>query len=274
MNVGEVRVADDSDFSKFRNLCTLHEGWTLAYNKRKIRVWTKKTPVCDFKMIKVTTTFSDVSADIVYDVIHDPDYRKAWDTHMISGEEICYINPNNDIGYYSARSPTPLRNRDFVTQRSWLENNGEYLIMNHSVNHAAAPLYKKFIRGISHVTGYYILNQGDNCCEITYLTQCDLRGKIPSWAVNRAAHRVAPSIVTRLHKVSKNYPAWKAKNHPNYKPWINPEQISIPHINWDDVRSMDEVLTVEVIDESACEDKNCDAGSDADSSDKASMNGE
>ena len=53
MEVGDVRVADDKDFEKFRNLCTIHDGWSLDYNKRGINVWTKKNETCNFKILKV-----------------------------------------------------------------------------------------------------------------------------------------------------------------------------------------------------------------------------
>ena len=53
MQVGEVRIAEDADFSKIKEMCTCHEGWKLEYNKSNTSAWTKANDVSDFKLIKV-----------------------------------------------------------------------------------------------------------------------------------------------------------------------------------------------------------------------------
>ena len=55
-------------------------------------------------MVKVHSVFADVTPETVFDVLHDPEYRKEWDEHMISSIEIGYLNPNNDVGYYARKS--------------------------------------------------------------------------------------------------------------------------------------------------------------------------
>ena len=54
-------------------------------------------------LLQVKGIFKDVAATTLYDVLHDPDYRKVWDSNMLEGYEICCLNPNNDIGYYACK---------------------------------------------------------------------------------------------------------------------------------------------------------------------------
>jgi hypothetical protein len=53
--------------------------------------------------LKVQSEFSGISGELLYDVIHDGQYRPTWDTAMLEGYEICSVLPNSDIGYYSSR---------------------------------------------------------------------------------------------------------------------------------------------------------------------------
>lgn len=105
---------------------------------------------------------------------------------MLNSRELGVLNPNNDVSYYALHCPPPLKNRDFVLQRSWLQTPQEvlklfpqlspliaqchkrswlieptllrrifsqYYIINHSVHHRDYPNQKGFIRGVSHLTG-------------------------------------------------------------------------------------------------------------------------
>ena len=50
------------------------------------------------------TNFADVSPSLMYDVLHDADYRRCWDDNMLECFEICQLDRYNDIGYYSSKS--------------------------------------------------------------------------------------------------------------------------------------------------------------------------
>ncbi|KAJ8968680.1 hypothetical protein NQ317_003910 [Molorchus minor] len=102
METGVVKIAEDSDFNMLKVLVDDHTNWKLEYDKADdIKVWTKLTPNSSFKMVKVQTVFHDIHPNTLFDVLHDPDYRKEWDEHMQASIEIGYLNPNNDVGYYA-----------------------------------------------------------------------------------------------------------------------------------------------------------------------------
>merc|ERR1719234_266024 len=148
-------------------------------------------------MIRLKTVFSDVKPETLYDVLHDPDYRKTWDKHMLESKELGMLNPNNDLSYYAIHCPAPVKNRDFVLQRSWLQ------------------------------TGRLLVNPvAGGGCELGYVAHSDPKGQLPIWVTNKLSTILAPKMVKRLHKACLSYPKWKNLHQPHQKPWLYPEQIS------------------------------------------------
>jgi len=230
MNVGEVRIAEDSDFALLKILLSRGDGWDLEHSSGPTKVWTRPADNSSFRMIRLRTTFTDISADLMYDVLHDPVYRKTWDKHMLNSRELGVLNPNNDVSYYALHCPPPLKNRDFVLQRSWLQTPQEYYIINHSVHHRDYPNQKGFIRGMSHLTGFLVTPLGRSSCTLGYVAHSDPGGQLPSWVTNKLSTILAPKMVKRIHKACLNYVAWKRLNNPGHKPWLYPEQVTAKRI--------------------------------------------
>ncbi|KAK3917658.1 START domain-containing protein 10 [Frankliniella fusca] len=276
MKIGEVKVADDQDFLNLKHLVEDEPGWTLEFNKENTKVWTKAAPTTNFKMVKVNAAFPNVDPDVLYDVLHDPEYRKVWDTHMIEQHDIGSLNPNNDLGYYAMTCPSPVSKRDFVLQRSWLDTGQEKYIINHSVFHKGFPPRKDFIRAKSYITGFLVRPSKTHGCYLDYVSQSDPCGKLPSVLVNKLTQKVArklialfflclrrlenmlldsswdtvlcvnpthlliPSyyfqMVATLHEACQGYPEWKRQHNPHWKPWHNPEQMTKPRVKLEDCK--------------------------------------
>jgi len=98
-----ARIAEDKDFEALRKLIDEMDGWVLELDKADTKVWTKPVDGCSFQMVKIHTVFPEITAETLYDVLHDPDYRRTWDTSCLASEEIGILNVNNDVGYYASK---------------------------------------------------------------------------------------------------------------------------------------------------------------------------
>ncbi|XP_054381992.1 START domain-containing protein 10 isoform X1 [Pongo abelii] len=172
-----VQVPDDQDFRSFRSECEAEVGWNLTYSKAGVSVWVQAVEMDrTLHKIKCRMECRDVPAETLYDVLHDIEYRKKWDSNVIETFDIARLTVNADVGYYSWRCPKPLKNRDVITLRSWLPMGADYIIMNYSVKHPKYPPRKDLVRAVSIQTGYLIQSTGPKSCVITYLAQVDPKG--------------------------------------------------------------------------------------------------
>ena len=135
--LGEVKPPSDQDFDYVKDLCEAHDEWDLEISKPHLKVWVKNNNLSSFRMIKVKADLDEVKGNNLFDVLLDDDYGKVWDENMIDAFQICYLSPCSDITYYSMKSPKPLKNRDFVVQRCWLDYGvgNDKIVFNHSINH-------------------------------------------------------------------------------------------------------------------------------------------
>ncbi|PKK17278.1 StAR-related lipid transfer (START) domain containing 10 [Columba livia] len=140
----------------------------------------------------------DVPAATLYDVLHDIEYRKKWDSNVIETFDIGRLTVNSDVGYYAWRCPKPLKNRDVITLRSWLPMGTDYIIMNYSVKHPKYPPRKDMVRAVSIQTGYLIEGTGANSCTITYLAQVS-PGSLPKWVVNKSSPPLPLAVLSLQH---------------------------------------------------------------------------
>uniref|UniRef100_A0A8D2NNZ1 START domain-containing protein n=1 Tax=Zosterops lateralis melanops TaxID=1220523 RepID=A0A8D2NNZ1_ZOSLA len=210
-----VYIPDDSDFSSFRDQCESLEGWHCRYNKAGVTVWSQgQEESCTVQKIKTRISCKDVPAETLYDVLHDTRYRKKWDSNMIETYDIGRLTVNADVGYYSCEQPLrpPCSQVPGISPQKY-------------------PPRKDFVRAVSLQTGYLIKANGDGACILYYLTQVDPRGSLPKWVVNRVSQFVAPKAMKKIYKAGLKYPEWKRRHDPEYKPWVYPEQNTLPSMS-------------------------------------------
>ncbi|KAI5630043.1 START domain containing 14 isoform X1, partial [Silurus asotus] len=266
MSRGSEIIPGEALFTDFRRQCLSTENWVNKYSKNEMEVWVEmptlnsspqinKNNYSKVHKVKCKIAINDVSAATMYDVLHDNIYRKTWDPAMLESFEIARLAPNADVGYYSWLCPKPLKNRDVITIRSWHSSEDEYIIVNYSVKHPKYPPRKDLVRAVSILTGYLVIPTGANSCTFIYLSQADPKGSLPKWAVNKATQVLAPRIMKSVYKAGQNYPAWKAQNSPEYKPWLYPIQSELPMMDPSELRiqradsleNVDETLTCDAV---------------------------
>ena len=165
----------DDDFVCLLDLLNSMDDKVFLVNDGDVKVWRrpdKKNKA--LVVMRASITVSDLDPEDVMSVWKDIEYRFHWDDRCVRNE--CYETVGegellNELGYYEAKAPPPLSNRDFVVQsgfRYCFQEKKQWLFMNKSIDHEAFPEQKGIVRGISHITGTQVLLNEDGTTTINY----------------------------------------------------------------------------------------------------------
>ena len=69
-------------------------------------------------------------------------------------------------------------------------------------------------------------------------------------------------VMNRLLKACRGYERWKSQHWPDNKPWLAPEQNSLPQFNPADIRPISETTDVALIDERSAQQEESEASGD------------
>jgi hypothetical protein len=184
--MSQYHLATDKDFDDFRTKCEEEEGWELAFEDATSKVHRKRNTGAAIDPVRVKAHFANMNPETLYDILHDHEYRAVWDENMISGVVIQQLDDRNEIGYYSAKAPSPISNRDFLNQRMWRRKSDEWIIMNHAVEHADWP-EKKRLRS-SYLYLYWLLHSKKGPRLHLHLLHSIQSKRLDSWVGDQQHH--------------------------------------------------------------------------------------
>ena len=84
--LGEVHVPSDKDFEEAKEFCQNEQGYKLDYNKRNIKIWVKTSEISSIHVIKARIDFDNISADLMFSVLMDTEYKHVWDEYLIQSK--------------------------------------------------------------------------------------------------------------------------------------------------------------------------------------------
>lgn len=184
--------------------------WTTCVDKDQLKVWKRPDAKAPINLVRLWFVIPEVPPDVLYAMLNDHAYRKVWDENMIEGKVVEMLTEVDEVGYYAAKAPSPLSDRDFCTHRTFraFPEKKEWVIFNRSVEHPAMPVDPNYVRGHSFNTGY-VMREHELGSEMHYITQSDPKGWIPKWVTNSVTSTIAPRIVEKMIDAGQKYADWK-----------------------------------------------------------------
>mmetsp|Transcript_6625 Transcript_6625/g.24780 ORF Transcript_6625/g.24780 Transcript_6625/m.24780 type:complete len:194 (-) Transcript_6625:6083-6664(-) len=163
--------------------------------------------------VKARAIFPKITPDTLYSVLIHDEYVRSTDPNMHEWVILEEIDEANDISYYASKLPSIISffisPRDFLSLRGYGQTGkDEYMIIMRSIEDDRMPPRKKWVRAHIIITGFLIRKHGAGC-ELIYMSQTDLKGKIPKKVINYSTSKFAPSIVRQFESDALKFREWE-----------------------------------------------------------------
>jgi len=82
--------------------------------------------------------------------------------------------------------------------------------------------------------------------------------ELESWGDRDGSHLLFPQAMKKIYKAGLKYPEWKHRHDPGYKPWVYPEQNTLPSLSLAEL-SLQHADSLEHIDETGLSEEHLSA---------------
>lgn len=164
------------------------EGWDVVKDTPDLKVYKKIPENSPVAIIKATIIVQNTTVDDALFAIWDGKFRREWDDVVQDFKVLEKHSETSDVIYFYAASPMPaiVSNREFVQHRKYRKDDKGILIVYWSADMESLPVPTGWVRANTIISGYYIKPIEDGV-EMYFISQNDVRGKIPPKLINAVA---------------------------------------------------------------------------------------
>jgi START domain len=199
----EPLAEQDDKFLELKSLLAepISEGWDEVRNTPGLQVYKKITEASPIAIIKAKIFIPNTCVEDVLFAIWDGEFRRSWDNVIQDFHVIEKVSDDSDLIYFYAQSPMPMivSNREFVQHRKYMKDPTGTFIVYWSADREDIPVPEGWVRANTIISGYAIKSTEEGVL-VDFISQNDVRGKIPPKLINTLAPSKAIDWVKKLSK--------------------------------------------------------------------------
>jgi len=191
----------------------IENDWEVALDRNYAPVatmWRKKLPQAVSSTLLLAGRFVDIECppELVYFLVGDNTERLAWDGNIVSLYDVEY-GDDYCIEHSVMATQLGFASREFLKYRLFSAKYKQYpyMMLLRSCERDDVPIGKGNVRAVSVINGYVIRPspKDPNKTQMTILANTDIKGLIPTWAVNAVSSRLPPKWVSSLETAASKF---------------------------------------------------------------------